>query len=92
MIFKMHMKSKFKHRVRGWWFALALVTVILACGGFKAHAFIHPGIPLTVADLNVLKTNLVNSPWSDGYASLAADGKSSTNYIMGGPFGYVNRN
>ena len=59
---------------------------------FGPQAFIHPGISLTVADLNNVKSNLVNSPWSDGYAVLAGAGTSSTNYVMAGPFGYVNRN
>jgi autotransporter-associated beta strand protein len=85
------MNIKFKNSVRWWWSVLALGVVLFA-GGFKAHAFIHPGIPLTVADLDNVKSNLVNSPWSDGYAALLADGKSSTNYVMAGPFGYVNRN
>ncbi|HTL73106.1 MAG TPA: alginate lyase family protein, partial [bacterium] len=68
------------------------MTVFFAGSGFKVHAFIHPGIPLTVADLDNVKNNLGNSPWSDGYAALLADGKSSTNYVMAGPYGYVNRN
>jgi len=88
---KMHIESKFKNSVRGWWFTLALVTVIIAGGGFKAHAFIHPGIPLTTNDLDDVKSNLANYPWSEGYAALLADGKSSTNYVMNGPFGLVSR-
>ena len=75
-----------------WWFTLAIITVILAGGEIRAHAFTHPGIPLTTADLDDVKSNLGNSPWSDGYAALLADGKSSTNYVMNGPFPYVNRN
>jgi autotransporter-associated beta strand protein len=58
----------------------------------SAHAFTHPGIPLTTNDLDNVKSNLGNAPWSDGYAALLADGKSSTNYVMAGPFPYVNRN
>jgi autotransporter-associated beta strand protein len=92
MIFKMHIKSKFKRSVFGRWSVLTLVTIILAGGEFKAQAFIHPGIPLTTNDLNDVKANLGNSPWSEGYAALLADPKSSTNYIMAGPFPYVNRN
>ena len=86
------MKSKFKSNTRGWWSVLTLMAAMLAGGGFKAHAFIHPGIPLTIADLDSVKSNLGNSPWSKGYAALLADGKSSTNYVMAGPFPYVNRN
>jgi autotransporter-associated beta strand protein len=83
--------SKCKTSVRGCWLALALVAVILAGGEFKARAFVHPGIPLTTADLDEVKSNLVNYPWSEGYAALLADGKSSTNYIMAGPYDHVNR-
>ncbi len=74
------------------WFMLAAVTALVVGIEFKAHAFVHPGIPLTTADLDGVKSNLVYSPWSEGYAAFVADGKSSTNYIMAGPFGYVNRN
>ncbi|HEX9047396.1 MAG TPA: alginate lyase family protein, partial [Verrucomicrobiae bacterium] len=70
---------------------LVIVAAVL-CLAFQAQAFIHPGIPLTTADLENVKSNLVNSPWSDGYTALLADGSSSTNYVMQGPFGYVNRN
>jgi len=87
----MQIKPTFYSCLRAWWF-LGIVTALFAGGGFQAHAFIHPGIPLTTADLDGVKSNLGNSPWSDGYAALLADGKSSTNYVMAGPFGYVNRN
>jgi fibronectin type 3 domain-containing protein len=57
-----------------------------------ARAFQHPGIGLTLADLNYIKANLTNAPWSSGYASLVADGRSSLSYTMQGPATYVNRN
>lgn len=57
-----------------------------------AHAFQHPGIPLTISDLNTLKSNLTTQPWASGYAALVADGHSSTNYTMQGPYGMVARN
>ncbi|HLP77208.1 MAG TPA: alginate lyase family protein, partial [Candidatus Paceibacterota bacterium] len=75
---------------RGHGFLLIVLVSMLAV--FSAQAFQHPGIPLTIADLNYLKTNLNTEPWNSGYASLIADGHSSTNYTMQGPFGYVNRN
>jgi autotransporter-associated beta strand protein len=87
----MHIKFRFKSSIRGWWVALAIVTVLFAGGGLRAHAFIHPGIPLTTNDLDDVKNNLANYPWSEGYAALLADGKSSTNYVMNGPFGLVSR-
>ena len=58
----------------------------------SAQAFQHPGIPLTVADLDNVKSNLNNAPWSSGYAALAGDSRSQLSYTMQGPFGYVNRN
>jgi autotransporter-associated beta strand protein len=90
-ISQMHLKLKSRGSVCRWWSVLALVTVILAGGGFKAHAFIHPGIPLTTNDLDDVKNNLANYPWSQGYAALLGEGQASTNYVMAGPFGYVNR-
>jgi autotransporter-associated beta strand protein len=58
----------------------------------SARAFQHPGIPLTVADLDNVKTNLSNWPWSDGYSQLASDYRSQLSYTMQGPFEYVARN
>lgn len=58
----------------------------------KVAAFQHPGLPLTVADLDNVKTNLSNAPWSDGYAALSGDSRSQLSYTMQGPKPYVNRN
>jgi autotransporter-associated beta strand protein len=71
----------------------ALVSLIPILGMVQsARAFQHPGIPLTVADLDNIKTNLTTAPWSSGYAALAGDSHSQLSYTMQGPFGYVNRN
>ena len=88
---KTHMKSKIKNSVRGWWFALALVTVILAGSGFKAQAFVHPSIPLTLEELNTMKASTNQNPWKDGYANLSSSGQSQLTYTMQGPFGTVSR-
>lgn len=69
---------------------LCLLTMLAS--SLPARAFQHPGIPLTLNDLNTVKTNLTRYPWANGYAALVADGRASTNYTMQGPFGYVNRN
>jgi len=82
------MKFKFKNSVRGWWFALALVTVILAGGGFKAQAYVHPSIPLTLEELNTLKASTNQNPWKDGYGYASG---ISANYTMQGPFATVSR-
>ncbi|BCU79789.1 RICIN domain-containing protein [Luteolibacter sp. LG18] len=72
---------------------LAAVAWPLAGAGITtADAFTHPGIPLTVDDLNTLKANLNTEPWKSGYAALQADGRSSASYTMQGPFATVSRN
>ena len=47
-------------------------------GGTPAQprAFTHPGIPLSIGDLNQLKANLGSEPWKSGYALLTADSHS----------------
>ncbi len=74
------------------WLRVLILLAVIGAPVESARAFQHPGIPLTIADLDNVKTNLGNPPWSSGYAALVADGRSSTNYTMQGPFGYVNRN
>jgi hypothetical protein len=54
-----------------------------------SRAFVHPGVPLTLTDLNLFKTNLTVEPWKTGYAGLSG---VSTNYVMQGPFAFVSRN
>jgi len=65
---------------------------LMALGVAPARAFTHPGIPFTRDDLATLKANLGTEPWKSGYAALAGDGRSSLDYVMQGPFPYVNRN
>jgi regulation of enolase protein 1 (concanavalin A-like superfamily) len=79
-----------KHFLHGKLVLLPLLVLMILPNATKA--FEHPGIPLTVADLNTVKSNLNIAPWSSGYAALVGDFRSSTNYTMQGPFGYVNRN
>ncbi len=60
----------------------------------KTHAtktFVHPGIPFTRNDLDLLKTNITREPWKTGYQALAADYRSSLDYGMKGPFASVSR-
>jgi autotransporter-associated beta strand protein len=73
-------------------FFSVMFVLFINGAGVGAWAFQHPGIPLTIADLNDVKSNLTVAPWSAGYSALVSDGHSSTNYVMEGPFGYVNRN
>ena len=55
------------------------------------RTFTHPGIPLTLADLNQLKANLTVEPWKSAYSALVADSHSQTTYAMQGPFEMVSR-
>ncbi|HEX9045464.1 MAG TPA: RICIN domain-containing protein [Verrucomicrobiae bacterium] len=68
------------------------VIALLFSGVTTAMAYIHPCIPATSQDLAFIKASLNQQPWARGYAILAADGHSSTNYTMQGPFGTVTRN
>ena len=93
-------KLKLIHRVKSLPLAIAIrrffcTTVMLALTvvfSFSARAFQHPGIALTTADLDNVKTNLNKWPWSDGYSALTGDWLSNTNFGMHGPATYVNRN
>jgi len=71
-----------------------LLLLLFALSGVltTAYAYTHPGIPLTIDDLDTVSANLNNEPWKSGYAALQADGRSSLNYSMQGPFTTVSRN
>ena len=75
-----------------------VLALSVALGVFAAPAhgqnrtFVHPGIGLTVPDLNAVKANLQNEPWASGYQFLGWDGRSSLSYTMEGPFATVSRN
>ncbi|MDF3056574.1 MAG: coagulation factor 5/8 type domain protein [Rariglobus sp.] len=71
---------------------LALVCA-LSCTLTAALAYVHPGAPLTLSDLQTLKANVDNNrePWKSGYAALAADSRSQLTYTMQGPFATVSR-
>lgn len=72
---------------------VVIAAMALLCAwAAPAHAFTHPGIPLTTADIAFLKANLNTEPWKSGYAALVGDGHSSLDYKMLGPFQHVNRN
>ncbi|MBW8782990.1 MAG: RICIN domain-containing protein [Verrucomicrobia bacterium] len=65
--------------------------LLLAFGQPQVFAYVHPGAPLTVSDLQVLKANVDNNrePWKSGYTSLA--GATPLTYTMQGPFAQVSR-
>ncbi|MTV39252.1 alginate lyase family protein [Duganella radicis] len=59
----------------------------------EAGVFVHPGTPLTLADLSALKAQVDQGrePWKSGYDLLANDGKSRLTYGMAGPYATVSR-
>jgi len=67
-------------------------VLLLALGLPQAYSYDHPCIPSTVEDLATIKASLNQEPWKSGYAALQADGRSSLNYKMKGPFATVTRN
>jgi hypothetical protein len=72
---------------------VVITAIALLCGAMAspARAFTHPCIPTTRAELDTIKANLNKQPWKNGYALLAADGKSQLGYVMQGPFAQVGR-
>jgi Alginate lyase len=60
-------------------------------GGPPGQVFTHPGLPLTLEDLNALKANLTIEPWKSAYAALTSDSHSQLSYAMQGPFADVSR-
>jgi len=56
-----------------------------------AVQYIHPGVPFTREDLELLKANIQREPWKSGFEDLAADGRSQLTYKMAGPFANVSR-
>jgi hypothetical protein len=71
----------------------AAALLLLTFGQSQAQAYTHPGAPLSLSDLQILKANVDQGkePWKAGYAGLAADSHSSLGYTMQGPFANVSR-
>ncbi len=51
--------------------------------------FVHPGIGMTVSDLDHIKANLDQEPWKTGYEDLADTSTASLDYTMRGPTNVV---
>ncbi|MEY4488317.1 MAG: hypothetical protein RIQ79_825 [Verrucomicrobiota bacterium] len=73
---------------------IILLIVLGFVSGARAQTFTHPGIPLTVTDLDAVKAKVLagEQPWKAGYDLLVADGRSQLTYTMQGPFASVSRN
>jgi hypothetical protein len=67
------------------------IAVVCAALASPARAYVHPGAPLTLTDLQALKAELNIQPWKSGYAVLTGDGHSQLTYTMQGPFANVSR-
>jgi len=66
-------------------------VALFGTSAVPARAYTHPCIPFTSDDLAFIKANLNQQPWKNGYAALAADGRSQLTYVMAGPFAEVGR-
>lgn len=70
---------------------LLLLWLILSIGTANAQQFVHPGIPFTRSDLDLLKQNITQEPWLSAYNSFKSDARSQLSYGMQGPFAIVSR-
>jgi autotransporter-associated beta strand protein len=64
---------------------------ILTIWAAKAQTFVHPGIPFTRGDLDLLKTNITKEPWLSAYNAFASDSHSQLSYSAQGPDATVTR-
>jgi hypothetical protein len=62
-------------------------------GMAQATGFTHPGTPLTLSDLQTVKSYVDQGrqPWKSAYDQLANDGRAKLTYIMAGPYATVGR-
>jgi len=58
---------------------------------FPTPRFVHPSVPFTREDLDLLKANIKREPWKSGFEALAGDSRSTLDYKMQGPFEEVKR-
>ncbi len=74
--------------------AIVAAAAIWLGAAAQVSAFTHPGLPLTMADLNRVKARIQagDQPWAAGFKVMAADRHSKLSYRMEGPFADVSRN
>lgn len=70
---------------------LLLLWLLLSIRTATAQQFVHPGIPFTRSDLDLLKENISREPWLTAYNSFRSDFRSQLSYGMQGPFTTVSR-
>lgn len=56
-----------------------------------AQRFVHPGVPFTQGDLDLLKQNITQEPWLTAYNNFKNDSHSKLTYGMRGPVTTVGR-
>lgn len=73
--------------------ALLLLSSAVLPAYSGATGFVHPGAPLTLADLTTLKTYVAQGkqPWKSAFDQLSNDGKAKLSYTMAGPYATVSR-
>lgn len=65
--------------------------VIIIAPAIKAQQFIHPGLPFSKSDLDLLRENIKKEPWLSAYNRFKSDYRSLLTYGMRGPFIEVGR-
>lgn len=76
--------------------ALGALCSFALGGVLTVHAYTHPCMPLTNADLTALNANKTTAPWVDGYNKFIAgnpwpEPHTKLTYVMAGPFVEVGR-
>lgn len=88
MVGKLH-KHRFARRLV--WQSLFKITLVLLPFLSDGQRFVHPGVPFTRYDLNLLKQNITKEPWLSAYNAFKADAHSQLSYVMRGPAVIVTR-
>ena len=57
-----------------------------------AHAYTHPCMPLTAADIATLNASKNTGQWATGYAAFSTHWRAQLGYVQQGPFVEVGRN
>lgn len=67
------------------------VAGFVSCSALSAHAYTHPCIPSTRADLDYVKARLNQQPWKNCYEGFTNISTARLDWVMPGPFENVSR-
>jgi autotransporter-associated beta strand protein len=70
---------------------MIVLANLLSSNQLKAQRFVHPGVPFTKYDLDLLKQNITREPWLTAYNAFKNDYHSQLSYAMQGPAATVSR-